>query len=368
MSFPIRVKSFFVPESGALAQLGTQVSLQDGDLAKVGNTGEAFVYQDQTWIKLKPARVIANRATLNTLILAQAGNIAQLTDGGEGKPASFIYSGKEWMPLGQVFQVADLVQLDKLSVQSGDVVKVTQTEEGKPGSFFYVNGHWQERVHGGETGTMSLHTQNLRVTDSAITTEAISAGGGSINLKADKLVLLDRGQLTTSVQGGLEKGGNIVINHPTFIVLNQGQVKAQADEGQGGNIRIEANQFIASPKSLISASSRLGIDGQVVISAPNENISGSLFGLTNQLKEAVMSKQPCGATSFEEFLQRSHFYVFRLAGSPLTPEDWQPSPYLSAQDLRVHSTAPVSSPQTNQTNPEVQTAPVLVAIECQKQI
>ncbi|OQW91876.1 MAG: hypothetical protein BWK78_03310, partial [Thiotrichaceae bacterium IS1] len=177
MGFPIRVKSFLVSESGALPQLGEQVSLQDGDLAKVGNTSEAFVYQDQTWIKLNPARTVANRAALNTLILAQTGNIAQLTDGGNGVPASFIYSGQEWIPLGQVFQVADLVQRDQLSAQPGDVVKVTQTEEGRPASFFYINGHWQARVHGGETGTITLQTQDLRVTDSAITTAAISSGG-----------------------------------------------------------------------------------------------------------------------------------------------------------------------------------------------
>jgi hypothetical protein len=273
------------------------------------------------------------------------------------------------MPLGQVFQVADLVQRDKLSVQPGDVVKVTQAEGDRPNSYFYVDGHWQERVHGGETGTVTLQTQDLHLTDSAITTEAISAGGGSINLKADKLVLLDRGQITTSVTGGLEKGGNIVINHPTFVVLNQGQVKAQADEGQGGNIRIEANQFIASPKSLVSASSRLGINGLVVISAPNENISGSMFGLENQLKAAVLSKQPCGATSFEEFLHRSHFYVFRLAGSPLTPEDWQPSPYLAARELQSRPTTPTSktSPTSPpQVNPAARKAPLLVAIECRK--
>jgi filamentous hemagglutinin family protein len=326
MGFPIRVKSFFVSESGALAQLGTQVSLQDGDLAKVGNSGEAFVYQDQTWIKLNPARVIANRATLNTLILAQAGNIAQLTDGGEGRPASFIYSGTEWMPLGQVSQVADLAQRDKLSAQPGDVVKVTSAEEGKPGSFFYINGHWQERVHGGETGTISLQTQDLRVTNSAITTEAISAGGGSINLKTDKLVLLDRGQITTSVQGGLEKGGNIVINHPTFMVLNQGQVKAQADEGQGGNIHIVAQQFLKTPQSLISASSRVGLDGKVQIDSPYQNIGDSLVASPKEFIDVSgLLPRLCERMSFEEFLNRSTFYVYPIAGSSLSPYDLKPS-------------------------------------------
>ncbi len=368
MGFPIRVKSFSVSNPQDLSQLSEQQSLQDGDLAKVGG-GEAYVYQDRNWIKLNPVRSVPNRIALNSLILAQTGNIAQLADGGVGQPANFIYSGKEWIPLGQVYQVADLTERDKLPARSGDVAKVTQTTEGRPGSFFYVNGHWQERIHGGETGAVTLQTQDLRLTHSAITTEAMSAGGGSINLKADKLVLLDHGQITTSVQGGLEKGGNIVIDHPTFIVLNQGQVRAQADEGQGGNILIEANQLIASPKSLISASSRLGIDGQVVIKAPNEKISGSLQGLMNRLKEVVKLKRPCGSMSFEEFLNRNTFHIFRLAGSPQTPEDWLPSPYLSVSEAQLRTavpTAKISPTSPSQVRPEAGIAPVLVAVECQK--
>lgn len=138
MGFPIRVKSFTISNHEALPQLGEQFSLQNGELAQVEGWehGEAFVYQDQTWIKLKPVRTVVNRTILNTLTLTQTGNIVQLADGGEGKPTNFIYSGKEWMSLGPVSQVADLAQRDGLPAQAGDVVKVTQTQEGKPGSFF----------------------------------------------------------------------------------------------------------------------------------------------------------------------------------------------------------------------------------------
>ncbi len=57
-----------------------------------------------------------------------------------------------------------------------------------------------------------------------------------------------------------------------FVVLDKGKIKAQADEGRGGDIHITTNQFIASPDSLVSASSRLGIDGDVEIDAPEVNM------------------------------------------------------------------------------------------------
>jgi hypothetical protein len=47
-------------------------------------------------------------------------------------------------------------------------------------------------------------------------------------------------------------------------------------EGQGGNIQIVSNVFLADPSSVIDASSALGIDGTVDIRAPITEISGTL--------------------------------------------------------------------------------------------
>ncbi|MEZ5673307.1 MAG: hypothetical protein R3E08_13390 [Thiotrichaceae bacterium] len=55
-----------------------------------------------------------------------------------------------------------------------------------------------------------------------------------------------------------------------FMVLNQSIVQAQADAGEGGNIRINAANYIKSSDSLVSASSRLGINGQVLIRSPGK--------------------------------------------------------------------------------------------------
>jgi hypothetical protein len=72
---------------------------------------------------------------------------------------------------------------------------------------------------------------------------------------------LREGQITTSVHGGTGDGGNITFENPVFVVMNNGKIIAQADEGQGGDIYIKSGHFVISQNSLVSASSRLGIDG-----------------------------------------------------------------------------------------------------------
>ncbi|OQY49271.1 MAG: hypothetical protein B6247_23990, partial [Candidatus Parabeggiatoa sp. nov. 2] len=96
---------------------------------------------------------------------------------------------------------------------------------------------------------------------------------------------LDSG-INTSVRGGTGDGGNITIESPQFLVLNQGHIKAQAYEGRGGNIQITSEQLIASPCSQISASSKLGIDGEVEIDAPEVNLDDFLVVLPGSFVDA----------------------------------------------------------------------------------
>ncbi|HIE02106.1 MAG TPA: hypothetical protein EYP59_17785 [Thiotrichaceae bacterium] len=96
--------------------------------------------------------------------------------------------------------------------------------------------------------------------------------------------------ITTRVNGGTGDGGNINISHPQFTILNKGQMKAQADAGQGGNICIVAKQFIKSPESLISASSKLGLDGEININSPTVDMKAFLVVLPGGFVEAQLRK------------------------------------------------------------------------------
>src|SRR5437588_8710944 len=77
------------------------------------------------------------------------------------------------------------------------------------------------------------------------------------------------------------KGGNYTID-PHFVVMQDSQVRADAFGGPGGNVRIVAGVFLADPKSQVSASSALGINGQVNIQAPVTSISGAVAPLPQE--------------------------------------------------------------------------------------
>ncbi len=77
-------------------------------------------------------------------------------------------------------------------------------------------------------------------------------------------------------------GGNVTID-PQFVLLQNSQIVANAFEGQGGNIRIQAQRaFLADPASIVSASSALGINGVVNIQAPVTSISGAIAPLPQE--------------------------------------------------------------------------------------
>lgn len=204
-----------------------------------------------------------------------------------------------------------------------------------------------------------------------ISTETNNAGGGDIILLTSNLLYLKTGQITTSVKGGTGNGGNITIQAPVFVILATAKIVGQAEEGRGGNIMIQASQFVATPNSLVSASSKKGISGNVVVTSPENNLSGKLLVLSvNPLNAAAKLKSSCGAKNLEELVHRSRFYVFRLEGSSLLPEDWQPSSLPSQQTSPLGSITPVRArhsvdKQAHHREPSA-ARQVLVMMTCQK--
>ena len=80
----------------------------------------------------------------------------------------------------------------------------------------------------------------------------------------------------------LARGGNITLNS-VFVVLDEGSsIIANALEGQGGNILIHilgGGALFQSPDSRIEVSSEFGVEGSVVIEAPDTDIIAGFAGL-----------------------------------------------------------------------------------------
>ncbi len=202
--------------------------------------------------------------------------------------------------------------------QGGHIVVQTDSLDIADGAVITSNSYSL-----GDAGQITLQANHLHLQHGSISTTATQSGGGSIFLTGSSgLLYLDNSEITTSVAAGQGKGGNITIENPAFAVLNQSQIKAQADAGLGGNIRIVADNFLKTPCSLVSASSRLGIDGKVEIESPDETVSGDLIQLSSGAGKQEYRLKTCKANIRAE---RSRFIVKRLEGIPLNPEDLRSS-------------------------------------------
>jgi filamentous hemagglutinin family protein len=155
-------------------------------------------------------------------------------------------------------------------------------------------------------GPISISATNtLRLDTGEIGAQSTMAGGGNIALAVGRLFDLRQSAVTTSVAGGAGSGGNITIDHPSFMILDGSRIEANAFGGPGGNITIQADQLIRTPDSVIEASSELGLSGAITIAAPNTDVAGSLivlpetlFDVSSQLREACAARGGRPGSSF----------------------------------------------------------------------
>jgi len=148
----------------------------------------------------------------------------------------------------------------------------------------------------GNAGSIELVAPDaLRIFGGTISSEALAADGGNIDIRVGNLVHLRNGEISTAVGSGEGSGGNITID-PTFVVLENSRIVTNAFGGPGGNIRIVADYFLSSPDSLIDASSQLGVSGRVDISAPRTDLNNGLKPLPEQFFDAsTLLRETCGA-------------------------------------------------------------------------
>ena len=135
----------------------------------------------------------------------------------------------------------------------------------------------------------------IELSNGTISTRAVTSDGGNVELAAPKWVYLLDSDITTSVESGFGGGGNITID-PDFVILNKSNILANAFGGPGGNITIVADNVLVSAGSSIDASSELGIDGEINISSPDQEVAKDLAVLPeNYLDVTGLISDRCGA-------------------------------------------------------------------------
>jgi large exoprotein involved in heme utilization and adhesion len=161
----------------------------------------------------------------------------------------------------------------------------------------------------GQGGNVKINATDITLQDGGkISAESgplrgsAGADAGNITLEVRNLLHLSNGSsITTSVAEGEGSGGNIAIDS-VFVVLDEGSsIIANAERGQGGNILIRilgGGALFQSPDSLIKASSEIGLEGSVVIDAPDTDIIAGFAGLpANFLDAATVLTQLCAGRS-----------------------------------------------------------------------
>ncbi|MBI1774922.1 MAG: filamentous hemagglutinin N-terminal domain-containing protein [Proteobacteria bacterium] len=162
--------------------------------------------------------------------------------------------------------------------RGGDVVIRVQGEMDASGSDAGGRGSGVSvRSTGqGDAGTISVQADKVVLQNGGgIFATAAQAGGGNVDLRLGHLLFIDHGTISTSVSGISGNGGNVTID-PQAIVLRASTIRANAVGGNGGNLRLASDVFLADPSSLLSASSTLGISGTIVVSAPHVDVTSAI--------------------------------------------------------------------------------------------
>ena len=184
--------------------------------------------------------------------------------------------------------------------------------------------------------------KHFEMINSQINTSAKLADGGNIEIYLKDMVRLTDSTITSSVGNETLKttqGGNITID-PDFVVLQRGNIRANAFAGSGGAIDITSGLFLADASSVVDASSTLGLSGTVEINSPINNLSSVVARLPESLLEVqALLRASCAARLAQG--ETSSFVERGRDGIPAGPDGLLASPYLPAtvsqSSLRHHN-------------------------------
>ena len=225
----------------------------------------------------------------------------------------------------------------------------------------------------GAGGDLEITTERMIVEDGAqVTVSNLNGLAGNLSITAES-ILLNQGVLSAETrESGLDEGANIVLQDLAFLQLrnnslisaeafenaNGGNISinaidgfivgqpfensdiiANADQGNGGNINISANQIFGlefraalTPLSDITASSEFGFDGTVLLNTLEIDPEQGLEVLPEETRETEVTDS-CQTAATQNTVE---FFNLGQGGSPSAPDNIQSSdlaiaPWISSQ-------------------------------------
>ena len=185
----------------------------------------------------------------------------------------------------------------------------------------------------GDAGNLEINARVIELDrGGAIAAVTTSGNGGDITLNVKELLLLRNNSLISTTAGTAEaggNGGNLTINIPNGFIVGvlseNSDIRANAFTGNGGNISITAQgiyglrfQPADTLFSDITASSRFGLNGTVVLNTPDVDPSRSLSQLADDLVDlsGLVEQSLCAVGEGSEFARTGR------GGLPDVPTDY----------------------------------------------
>jgi filamentous hemagglutinin family protein len=222
--------------------------------------------------------------------------------------------------LGGLFATSGRKNLSNLSKlpatgPSGSVVVETPELIVRDGASIDV-----QSLRTGETGSLNIVADSVVLDDGNLSASTPTGTGGNIDLQVNSLAMLDGSKITAEA-GGDGDGGNIEISGwsaADFVLLAQGSlITANAEQGDGGNVTIDAGGLFQCPDCAITASSKLGIDGEVEIATLEAETSREPADLPEQVAVPEEIVEP--ACEADRGQATSEFVVTGRGGLPPSP-------------------------------------------------
>ncbi|WP_235623092.1 two-partner secretion domain-containing protein [Tolypothrix sp. PCC 7601] len=192
---------------------------------------------------------------------------------------------------------------------TGLITSVDERANGKGGEIDITTNRLVVRddaeIFSGSTGNGDAENMRIKANlveingqGSAIASLTNAGNGGDIILEIGDLLLLRRGGLISTTAGRAQaggNGGNININSPFIVAIpnENSDISANAFTGKGGNVSLSTQAIFGieprpqlTNQSDITASSELGLQGQIIFTQPQVQPPQKLIELPTGLVDA----------------------------------------------------------------------------------
>lgn len=193
----------------------------------------------------------------------------------------------------------------------------------------------------GQAGELMIEADSVLVNDqAAINATTFSGQGGTIRIAADDVRWRNNSETTVRALR-VGDGGNVIIEADTVVALEDSDINASAQQGNGGQIQITAQGIFLCAECEVNADSDddLGVDGVVELNVPEVEQLESL----ELPQEVISSEQVVALSCAANGGETSQFTITGRSGLPPRPsEPLSPQALVSFDDAATDAEAAIA--------------------------